>query len=67
MSKRKHKTGPWVELAERMQDHSRLIGAAPDLYAFAQRVARLNQDAGEIGPGMLAQLVADARRIVGEA
>lgn len=36
----------------------------PALLKLAQQVARLNPDAGEIGAGMLASLVADARRIV---
>lgn len=38
--------------------------ATPHLIALAKRVARLNPDAGEIGPGMLASLVTDARRIL---
>lgn len=33
------------------------------LHSLAQRVANLNPDAGEIGAGMLADLVATARRI----
>tara|TARA_B100001105_G_scaffold253676_1_gene247719 strand:+ start:2171 stop:2833 length:663 start_codon:yes stop_codon:yes gene_type:complete len=39
---------------------------AASLEALARRVARLNRDAGEIGAGMLASLVDDARRALGE-
>lgn len=42
-----------------------LEGAA--LRRLAERVARLNPQAGEIGAGMLASLVSDARAIVGDA
>lgn len=46
---------------------SRLSQPAPDkLLALARRVAGLNAAAGEIGAGMLAQLVAEAGRAVAE-
>jgi hypothetical protein len=42
----------------------RLEAAAPQLLALVQRVAALNRDAGEIGAGMLASLVDDARTLI---
>lgn len=49
------------------ENQCRLDRAAPGLLALAHQVARLNPDAERIGPGMLAQLVTQARRLMVEA
>ena len=43
--------------------NARLIAKAPELLNLALRIAALNRDAGEVGPGMLASLVDQARRL----
>lgn len=42
-----------------------ILGADDPIIRLAQRVADLNRDAGEIGAGMLASLVDDARAALG--
>lgn len=48
---------PHTEVVKR----ARLIAAAPEMFDLVNRVAELNPDAGEIGAGMLVQLVTEAR------
>lgn len=54
---------PWEE-RNRM---TRAICVTPEALALARKVARLNAAAGEIGAGMLANLVAEAREIIERA
>lgn len=46
---------------------ARRMAATHELLALARRVGRLNRGAGEIGMGMLAQLVEEARAVVVKA
>jgi len=48
-------------------NRDRLRACHVKLLALAQRVAILNADAREIGPGMLAQLIAEARAVIADA
>lgn len=49
------------------QANQRLIAAAPELLALAERIARLNPDAGEIGEGTLHTIVEQARAAIAKS
>lgn len=52
--------------ARHVKSEALITAATPDMISLVGRVASLNPNAGEIGAGMLAQLVAEARRIQGQ-
>lgn len=54
-----------VDEIDRRNAH--MISAVPELIALARRVANLNENAGEIGAGMLNQLVLEARNAIRKA
>lgn len=73
----KHTPGPWDASGLTVYDtcldgvasthtaaDARLIAAAPELADLCEMVARLNPAAGEIGAGMLANMVEKARNIM---
>ena len=53
----------WMDVSG-LPTYSNLFAANGEMKAFVERVSRLNRDAGEIGAGMLAQLVDEARAIL---
>lgn len=47
-----------------LNGNAAIFSMADETYQLAKRIATLNADAGEIGPGMLAQLVQAAQAII---
>ena len=58
---------PRYQTEDQWAADARLIAAAPELLNLAERVARLNRDAGRIGAGMLAHLIDEARAAIAKA
>jgi len=59
----KRELPPRFSVASVLRYVAKEIAKQDGLTALSEKVARLNPDAGEIGPGMLAQLVSDARKL----
>lgn len=47
--------------------NARVAACGPEFLLLARKIASLNPNAGEIGDGMLAQIVAESRRLVEKA
>lgn len=54
----------WCDVSD---EHARMIAAVPELLDLCYKVASLNRDAGEIGAGMLAQIVDQAHAAIAKA
>ena len=52
---------------DEQEANARLIAASPDMLEALRRVANLNENAGEIGDGMLRTIVAEARAAIAKA
>jgi hypothetical protein len=61
--------GCGIVIADKLQsdNHAHLLAAAPELLEVCEKVAALNRDAGEIGEGMLCQLVDAACAAIAKA
>lgn len=46
--------------------NAKLISKCPEMYDLIKKISNLNENAGEIGEGMLKQLVQEAREIIGK-
>jgi len=52
---------------ENEKEDAKLVSAAPELFEVCSKVANLNPEAGEIGEGMLRQIVSEAHSALTKA